>query len=533
MGYNQIHETVVADIFDTLKDGIRLVGDTVNPKTARVRNARSIARATSGLTLAFPVICTNTLPLETATMIAKAIERKNVAMLQMAFSAYNITSDADAISHLSKFHPNLNLSKMALDSFMDAMEMLDESSRIYTQEISAIREDCKRNLNFVLEDSINETSLLEFKEVNTMGRSSIIYEAPRPKDVYGNPLSDDDLENLAYDSNGGQGHSTKDIRWYYDQKRKEDQLNFQKDKQADDKADRDRQLQFQKDKHADDKADRDRQYQFQKDKHDDDKADRDRQYKLQKDKFGLDTLKLGIDYQDKQRQATVNKTDYLTKQLLPSDVKKANEMQPTLMIVNFYVNEKDRDLNVAQQFVCGVKSKLYAIDSSAIINKIITKHVDSDILLKLVKVSTREISFVKDFLLGLDDAKLDSLSRSKKGSGSAIFKALERRALNGKIRRSLRMENSAKAISTLVVSSEEAEELRKYENIDITSPKIVIPIMEKLNLLYFVIVDNTAESVNILTDGETEFETYSFTSLERENGDAAYKKAINLITKLV
>ena len=514
MGYNQIHETVVADIFDTLKDGIRLVGDIVNPKTARVRNARSLARATSGLTLAFPVICTNTLPLETATMIAKAIERKNVAMLQMAFSAYNITSDADAISHLSKFHTNLNLSKMDLDSFMDAMEMLDESSRIYTQEISAIREDCKRNLNFVLEDSINETSLLEFKEVNTMGRSSIIYEAPKPKDLNGNPISDDDLEDLAY-KNTGQGPSIDDIRWYYSQKNKEDQLNFQKDKQVADKADSDRQYQLQKDKFAADKADSDRQYQ------------------LQKDKFGLDTLKLGIDYQDKKRQATVNKTDYLTKQLLPSDVKKANEMQPTLMIVNFYVNEKDRDLNVAQQFVCGVKSKLYAIDSSAIINKIITKHVDSDILLKLVKVSTREISFVKDFLLGLDDAKLDSLSRSKKGSGSAIFKALERRALNGKIRRSLRMENSAKAISTLVVSSEEAEELRKYENIDITSPKIVIPIMEKLNLLYFVIVDNTAESVNILTDGETEFETYSFTSLERENGDAAYKKAINLITKLV
>ena len=489
MGYNQIHETVVADIFDTLKDGIRLVGDTVNPKTARVRNARSIARATSGLTLAFPVICTNTLPLETATMIAKAIERKNVAMLQMAFSAYNITSDADAISHLSKFHTNLNLSKMDLDSFMDAMEMLDESSRIYTQEISAIREDCKRNLNFVLDDSINETSLLEFKEVNTMGRSSIIYEAPRPKDLNGKPLDDKDIEDLAYD-NTGKGTSVDDIRWYYDQKHKEDQLNFQKDKYAKD-------------------------------------------MEAKKDQLAAQQKQQDADKEDKQRQATVNKTDYFTKQLLPSDVKKANEMQPTLMIVNFYVNEKDRDLNVAQQFVCGVKSKLYAIDSSAIINKIITKHVDSDILLKLVKVSTREISFVKDFLLGIDDAKLDSLSRSKKGSGSAIFKALERRALNGKIRRSLRMENSAKAISTLVVSSEEAEELRKYENIDITSPKIVIPIMEKLNLLYFVIVDNTAESVNILTDGETEFETYSFTSLERENGDAAYKKAINLITKLV
>ena len=65
------------------------------------------------------------------------------------------------------------------------------------------------------------------------------------------------------------------------------------------------------------------------------------------------------------------------------------------------------------------------------------------------------------------------------------------------------------------------------------NPRVVVPIMEKLNLLYFVVVDNTAESVNILTDGETEYESYSFTALERESGDAAYKKAINLITKIV
>lgn len=471
MGYNQIHETVVADIFETLRDGIKLVGDTVNPKTAKVRNARSIARATSGLTLAFPVICSNTLPLETATMIAKAIERKNVALLQMAFSAYNITSDSDAISHLSKFHQNLNLGKMDLDSFMDAMESLSESSNIYPNEIAAIKEDCKRNLNFILDDSINERSLLEYSEIHTMGRESIIYEAPRPKDLSGNPLSDDDMENMAYD-NTGIGHSKEDIRWYYDQKNKED-------------------------------------------------------------KQKLDTIKVNNDARDKYRQATQNRSDQFTKQLLPSDVKKANEMQPTLMVVNFYVNEKDRDLNVAQQFVCGVKSKLYPIDSSDIINKIITKHVDSDVLLKLVKVSTREISFVKDFLLGIDDAKLDSLSKSRKGSGSTLFKALERRALKGKVRRSLRLENSAKAISTLVISSEEVEELRKYENIDVMNPRTIVPIMEKLNLLYFVVVDTIGESVNMLTDGETEYESYSFTALERESGDAAYKKAINLITKVV
>ena len=486
MGFNQIHETVVTDIFETIRDGIRLAGDAINPKTAKVRNSRSLARATSGLTLAFPVICTNTLPLETATMIAKAIERKNVSMLQMAFSAYNITSDTDAISHLSKFHQNLNLSKMDLDTFMDTMESLGESAHIYPNEVSAIKEDCRRNLNFVLDDSINPVSLLEYSEVPSYGGigSTVIQEAPRPKNPDGSDKSDEDIEkdavNVSDDTplQKAQGLSTRkdqerdNARWYYDQKNKEDKMN-------------------------------------------------------------LDTIKANNDARGKLGQASKDKYDQFTKQLLPSDVKKANEMQPTMMIVNFYVNEKDRDLNVAQQFVCGVKSKLYAIDSADIINKIITKHVDSDILLKLVKVSTREISFVKDFLLGLDDAKIDALSKSRKGSSSALFKALERRALKGKIRRSLRLENSAKAISALVISSEEADELKKYENIDVLSSRTIIPIMEKLNLLYFIVVDNTSEAIHMLTDGETEFESYSFTALERENGDAAYKKAINLITKVV
>lgn len=471
MGYNAIHETVVSDIFETIKDGIRIAGDAVNPKTARVRNSRSLARATSGLTLAFPVICTNTLPIETASMVAKAIERKNVTMLQMAFSAYNITNATDAVAHISKFHQNLNLSKMDLDKFMDAMEMLGESSYIYPEEMRAIAEDCKRNLDYVLNDSINETSLLEYSEITRYGQKKVIKEA-----------KDNDLE--------------------YDKMAQSDIHHYEKMRQSDN--------QFNSRMNQSDRQFKDRQSQ---------------QQKFHDDEMDNENIKQRQNAVDSQRQQ-------FTAMLMQSDVKKANEMQPTMMLVNFYVNDRDRDLNVAQQFVCGVKSKLYAVESSDIINKIITKHVDSDILLKLVKVSTREISFVKDFLLGLDEARLDALSKSRKGSASRIFKALERRAIKGKIRRSLRMENSAKAISALVISAEEAEELKKYENIDIYQPRTIVPIMEKLNLLYFVVVDTTAESVNIITDGETEYESYSFTSLERESSDAAYKKVVNLITKV-
>lgn len=483
MGFNAIHETVVSDIFETIKDGVRIAGDVVNPKSVRVRNARSLARATSGLTLAFPVICSNTLPIETASMIAKAIERKNVSMLQMAFSAYNITNAKDAVEHLSKFHQNLNLSKMDLDKFMDAMEMLGESSYVYPEDMRAVAEDCKRNLNFVLSNSISDTSLLEYAEITRYGEKRVVKEAIAKPQKYGangpEDYTDDEINQAAYDDGPYNSLGKDNARFYLSRKDREDQeaRRAERDKKA-----------------ADAKNDLET---------------------TQRRQSGSDSMR-------QQFQAM----------LMQSDVKKANEMQPTMMLVNFYVNDKDRDLNVAQQFVCGVKSKLYAVSSDEILNKIITKNVDSDILLKLVKVSTREISFVKDFLLGLDEARLDALSKSRKGSGSRIFKALERRAIKGKIRRSLRMENSAKAISSLVISSEEAEELKKYENIDVYQPRTIIPIMEKLNLLYFVVVDTTAESVDIITDGEMEYETYSFTNLERESSDNTYKKVVNLITKV-
>ena len=472
MGYESIHETVVADILETIKDGVHLVDGVVKPKSANVRMSSSLARATSGLTLVFPVVITNTLPIETASMIAKAIERKNVSMLQMAFSAYNITNAPDALEHLSKFHKNLKLGHMSLDDFMDTMEMLDESTTITIIDKNAVNEDCKRNINFVLKPSINEKSLMSFKESTVYGQT---YVTEARKDSYESRKVNADLLS-----------------------------RLQKERQhKEDRADVAAKLAVDKERNA-----------------------------ISRDNNDIDRDKLDLDSRKALGQASDQMRQYYASQLLPSDVKKANEMQPSMMLVNFYVNDADRDLNIAQQAVCGVKSKLYAVDSSDIINKIITKHIDSDIVLKLVKVSSREISFVKDFLLGIDDAKLDSLSKSRKGSGSRIFKALERRALKGKIRKSLRLENSAKAITSLVISSEEAEDLKKYNNIDVMQPRVITPIMEKLNLLYFLVIDSTSEAVHMITDGDDEFESYSFTALERESGDSSYKKVINLMTKI-
>ena len=90
----------------------------------------------------------------------------------------------------------------------------------------------------------------------------------------------------------------------------------------------------------------------------------------------------------------------------------------------------------------------------------------------------------------------------------------------------------AKAIATLVISQEDVEDLKKMNGIDVESIRIIKPIMEKLNLLYFVIIDESSESIKILIDGSDDYEVYPFSALEKENKDDTYKKVINLMAKM-
>ena len=57
--------------------------------------------------------------------------------------------------------------------------------------------------------------------------------------------------------------------------------------------------------------------------------------------------------------------------------------------------------------------------------------------------------------------------------------------------------------------------------------------MDAYNLMAFVIVNEATECVKFLfDDGDHEYETLSFSHLERESADGSYKKVINLMTKL-
>ena len=202
------------------------------------------------------------------------------------------------------------------------------------------------------------------------------------------------------------------------------------------------------------------------------------------------------------------------------------------MYVNFVTVTDDSKYPIASTMVIGIKAKLYAVDSEDIMNRIKVKRNDRNLTLNLVRATTREISFFRDFLFAIDRAKIDALSQSNRGSSNKIWKVLERRALKSKIRRRLFMTNDATAISTLVVSQEDVEYLRKTEYINVEDPRVIRPILDAYNLMGFVIVDESLEIAKFIYDtGEDIYEILTFDNLERESKDNS-KKIINLMSKM-
>ena len=75
--------------------------------------------------------------------------------------------------------------------------------------------------------------------------------------------------------------------------------------------------------------------------------------------------------------------------------------------------------------------------------------------------------------------------------------------------------------------------MKKNENINLENPKTAYAIMSSYNFMGIAICDESLETAKFIYDtGDDMYETISFTHLEREASDGAYKKVINLMTKM-
>ncbi|MBP5595859.1 MAG: hypothetical protein J6Y02_10800 [Pseudobutyrivibrio sp.] len=486
MNSRAIHETVVRDIVDILTDLKDMDQVQFLANRHSTRSFKSAASATKDLILTFPVICSSDISIENASMICKAVERKCVAMMQMLFSAISITNADNAIDYLKKFHTNINFGSddITISGFVDTFEKA--ASALEAADLAEIDHDVfdeiakeLKETDYWFDESISEAAINSYR-VYQNGTVTCLAEAD---------WGGDDRYNIQIQRDLDKNKNTVDAQANI--------INNLRDSMK------------QKDEQITKLSGSLKAAELENEKHD--------QAKLRRDIAG----------------AQKDMADAINKQILPTDVKKANELMPTMMIITFNQQKDGIDVPITSNAIVGIKAKLYPVSPNEIINRVRSKIQDNNWLNKFVKATTKEISFVKDFLFAIDKAKLDAMQYSKKSDSAKIWRILERRSKKSKIRRLMKNDNDASAISTLLVSQDVVEFLKKNDNIDLENPRTANSIMTSYNFMSIAICDEAVEVAKFIYDtGDDMYESISFNLLERESSDGAYKKVINLMSKM-
>ena len=432
----QLHRTAVRDIISVTEDAssIQDVMNVIN-RSAEVgkdwlskTNTGSIAKRASNLVLVFPVLVSSSLKMKTAVLLSKAIERKCVSLLQLLFSATNLTryrDTKDLNDYISKFHTNINATKSAitLDDFiniMDTMVATGEAVVVDRDMYDAVMESMK-DINLAANDLLRESSVNDFKVTKTMfGRTNVTLEA--------GPTSNP----------------------------QDDQLK-------------------------------------------------------------------------KELKAYSNNPQDLRNQVSNPNMDKANELVPTMMTVNFVTMIDGQP--VKQTGMIGVKAKMYPVDSIELMNRLEYKVSNSNTLFSLIKCSTKEKSFFRDFLFAVDKAKMDAINIAKGSVNTRLFRTLEKRASANN--RLLLKRGDASPITTMILSQEEVEYMKKYKNIDLEKSNTAKVILQGYNLMGIIITDDSIEVAKMMfDDGEGMYETVTYDSLAKEDKNGDYKKIINLMAQM-
>lgn len=209
---------------------------------------------------------------------------------------------------------------------------------------------------------------------------------------------------------------------------------------------------------------------------------------------------------------------------------KANLQMPLMMKVNFISKATGRPITTSAYL--GIKCKLFDVAGLDIVQRIVSKNSSAISLFNFIRATSQEIGFWRDFVFALSKAKVDAISNARNGSSSKMWKVLEQRATKSKLNQFFRQKNDATAITSLLVTTDEVEELKKNNDIDLSRSNVARKIMSDYNLLCIGIVDETTESVALIFDtGDDEYELVRFKSLKKDK-DMDAKQIVNLLTKM-
>lgn len=514
---NTLHEAG-SDTVDTI---VQIAKGLSNVATNKVANKSeysysSIAKAASKLIAVFPVLTSRTVSFDTARMTSKYIEQISCQFFMFALQQANISNAKDGIAYLRQFHQNLNMGDDNTDAVIAAMQSWIDAYTKGTQESTTFADVLN---NEALSEAMVDPFMMQSDDVKISASDMrelmhVMQESANIQfyDTKLNPLSIDDY--VVREFAGGDYRVTVSPYILNEAKLDRNKANnsYKENKEQhrhEEEMDRNYTERY--------KADRKTEIEYYKEYNRSREADR--QYNDQKDK----------DTKEQNDRINANRMRANTAFLKDQDIKKMNDAVPSILIVKFY-QKNDNDISgVATEFLIGIKSKVVPITTAEILRRIMNDNKDGQKFLKFMRVITGELK-ASDVLLGLSRITDDVKSYKVKGARGDIWTLLQNRAVAAKEQVRSGKHNDFSAITTVLISQQDADELYREENFDINDPKNAIHFMQSYNLMGFAIADDSNEVLHLLLDnGSKNFEDISYRMLERETQDSTYKKLINLM----
>lgn len=522
----------------------------------------SISKYVNNLTMSFPMMCDSSVPADTATMINIANEHYVAELLKQMFQSMSIKGD-DAIEILSSFYKGLNPRGMSAEDMVEFLDrlvdekLLGESSKSdITIEKAKIRDFLNESVKYLSTpqklfpvESFSENSVNDFKYYGKYDR--IVKEATtrRQSNNDNRPV---DTGNDA--RNSANAAYNKEVRSRNQETRAQREEERRAKQEKDRQADRDRARKYEDEDRARrqgfENNDEIRRQNDEIRKQNDEirkqaeearKAEKRAEEKAKRaeeaERAQRDKARREEEVEDRLRdqlQRTADSNNRLNKDILLNnrDIKKQNQMPPTLIQINF-VDVVNDGVKIEKSFLAGVKSRLIAVDPSEFVERFGNNatRTKGGKLFNFIKWQTGEISIAKSLAKLFGEMAKDARKNAQDKGASRMWDLLKARSTKNKVNAATRSSNDATSITGIILAQETVNYLRTSYDFDLERPKNAKDIMDAFNLMSIFIADEANEVVKFIYDGNGDYEFLSYGALSKETRERDYKKAINILNQ--
>lgn len=497
------------DIIDSIDDLSKSASDISNDISDMYKSSASIAKRASDGVLQFPVLVSSSIDIDSAQMVAKALERNYATFAQIVFSmspTLKYHDGVNATDYLKKFHQNNpNLFTLEIEVEENVTTLLNEATEYFKVKhdgfeiLSAVYEGSTSKL--VADNKEQMIDLLEHLRHDILNRkytpkSDVIYN-------FKNKALNEHYNNIVMEAPRRPGHNSNNGGNTYNGRDFKKRIEQLKDRQH-----RDEQEKLRREFDAAEKE-KDRAFRQAE-------SEKDRQFRESEGKKTRNAR-----YHENENNRKARRSEYgadliVAKNMLTdNDVKKSNELIATTLHLMVKLVNDDGEYVGTMDFIVGIKAYMHLVKSTEMIKNMVSACTNNDKIFNFIRWTTGEISFFKDFLFNIKGIKNDI---SDLGNGaSPWWTTLKHRRDLAKIGDRIFAKQGIMPNATIVMSAEEVEYIRTEYGYDLTSELFINKIMKEYFLLGFVIVDSSAQLVHFHFDGDRDVQTVSFSGLEKAN----------------